>query len=73
MAAGKKLEPYEFELDLCVGPIRLLLSDTGFGEISGEQAHFERQEEALLSVHCAPNLQLDDPRRGTCVSEGHAQ
>jgi hypothetical protein len=51
----------------------MLLPDAGFGEISGEQAHFERQEKALLSAHRALNLQLDDPRRGTCISEGHAQ
>jgi hypothetical protein len=42
-------------------------------ELTGEQAHFERQEKTLFSRHSALNLQLERRRRRVCIANRHGE
>ena len=54
-------------------PLRMFLPDSLPGQFSGEEAHFQRQEQALLSGHGLLNLELDGSRRGASIGDGHIE
>ncbi len=51
----------------------MFLMNTRFGKRTGEQAHLQRQEEALFFGHRPMNLKLDSLRLRARIGDGHEQ
>ena len=51
----------------------MFLLDTRFGKRTGEQAHLQRQEEALFFGHRPLNLKLNSLRLRARIGDGHEQ
>ncbi len=51
----------------------MIPADPCFRQFPSEQAHLERQEQALFSRHSPLNLQLEFSRRRVCIANRHGQ
>ena len=67
----KESQPQQFSRDARLRPLRMLMPDPLLGEFPGEQAHLQRQQDALFSRHCPLNFKLDSLRRRAGVGVGH--